>query len=308
MREQLVQSLVRHGLATELLPSEPSLSRYVRAFLGGFHERYPLFHTQTMVLADLPADVAFALLAIGADSCLETKAAIYLFQSAVAVSPTRLGRRQGQENAVFATHETKSAATTQNVSGEIAWLDESSHVLCIMLLLTVFGLESHRPPEMQVMWSVQGVLAHELRQSLTSLPADLKDDVPDHPAAWSEWARSESQRRVKHVAFCVLNLVSMTFDFPAAVPFGQLRVNMPCSAEEWHAPNSEQWLQLRKRTRPKPLLVSSVVESLLAGGGDIAGSPSVLGEFTILHAILQRIQTLSQALPVIPRDISANIE
>lgn len=115
MRQQLVQSLLLHGRTTELLPSAQSLSRYVRAFLDGFHARYPLFHTQTMPLVDLPPDLAFALLAVGADSCLETKAAIYLFESAVAASPPRLGLRQGDINAMFATNEASCVATTPDL-------------------------------------------------------------------------------------------------------------------------------------------------------------------------------------------------
>lgn len=309
MRQKLVQSLLRHGRTTELLPSAQSLSRYVCAFLDGFNKRYPLFHMQTMPLAELPADLAFAMLAVGADSCLETKAGIYLLESAVAVSSTRLSHRQVDSHAAFTTHE-DSAAKTPGSSGENAWLDESSHVLCLMLLLTVFGLENRRPPAMQVMWSVQGVFAHELRQSIMSLPDDQKDDVSDQPTSWPEWARRETRRRVKHAAFCVLNLVSMTFDFPSPVPFGQLRVAVPWSDQEWRATGPDEWLQVRERTRSKPLLLSSVVDSLLAGGGDVAASASctVLGDFTILHAILQRIQTLRQAFPVIPHDISMSIE
>lgn len=223
LRQQLVQSMLRHGRTIEPLPSAQSLSRYVRAFLDGFHERYPLFHRQTMPLADLPADVAFSLLAVGADSCLESKAAIYLFGSAVAVSPTRLGLRQDDINIMLTTNESPFVATRLDFSRENAWLDESSHVLCILLLLTVFTLENRSPLAMQAMWSVQGVFAHELRQSLISLPGEPEDDFSDHPMAWSDWARCESRLRVKHAAFCVLNLVSIIFDFPAAVPFAQLR-------------------------------------------------------------------------------------
>lgn len=266
---------------------------------------------QTMPLADLPADLAFAMLAVGADSCLETKAGIYLLESAVAVSSTRLSQRQGDSHAAFATCDNPSAAETPGSLGENAWLDGSSHVLCIMLLLTVFGLENRSPSAMQVVWSVQGVFAHELRQSIMSLPDNPKDDTPpDHPTAWSEWARREAQRRVKHAAFCVLNLVSMTFDFPSAVPFGQLRVPVPCSDKEWRATGPDEWLQVRDSTQSQPLLLSNVVDSLPDGGGDVAASTTstVLRDVTILHAILQRIQTLRQAFSVIPHDISTRIE
>lgn len=308
MRHHLVRSLLRHGRIAEPLPSEQSLSRYIHAFMGGFHERYPVFHTHTTPLTDLPADLAFALLAIGADSCLENKAALYLFESAVSISPARLGQRQKDLNVVFPSHDMPStAAATPTLVDEDSWLDESSHVLCIMTLLTVFGLQNRSPPAMRVMWSAQGILAHELRQSLSL--CDSQDELTyDHPTAWSEWARCESRRRVKHAAFCVLSLVSLTFDFPAAVRFEQLRVAVPCSAEQWDAPSPEEWLQVRKRTQSEPLLLSGVVEALLSGGGDIAAPSTALGDFTILHAISQRIQTIRQVFPVIPEDIQTNLQ
>lgn len=308
MRQRLVQALLLHGRTAEPLPSAQSLNRYIRAFSEGFHERYPLFHIHTAPLTDLPADLSSALLAIGADSCLETKAALYLFESAVAMSPARLRLRQNKLNPVFAGHDTPSTAgTTPGIWGENSWLDEPSHVLCLMTLLTAFALQNRSPPAMRVMWSVQGVLAHELRQSL-SLCDGQEELTPDQPGAWSGWARRESQRRVKHAAFCAINLVSLTFDFPAAVPFGQLRISVPCLAEEWNATSPEEWQQVRESIHSKPLLLSNFVEALLAGGGDIAAPFSPLGDFTVLHAILQRIQTIRQALPIIPEDIQTNIE
>lgn len=176
-----------------------------------------------------------------------------------------------------------------------------------MLLLTAFALQNRSPPAMRVMWSVQGLFSHELRQNL-SLCDGQGESIYDDPTAWSEWARRESQRRVKHAAFCALNLVSLTFDFPAAVRFEQFQVAVPCSAEEWDAPSPGEWLQMRKRIQAKPLLLSSIVEALLNGGSDIEAPSSVFGNFTILYAILQRIQTIRQVLPVIPQYVQTNIE
>lgn len=309
MRHRLVQALLLHGRTADPLPSAQSLTRYIGAFSEGFHERYPLFHTHTAPLTSLPADLAFALLAIGADSCLETKAALYLFESAVAISPALLGQWQSDLETVFPSHDMLSTAvTTRGLShGEILWLDEQSRVLCLMTLLTAFALQNRSPPAMRVMWSVQGVLAHELRQSL-SLCDDQEELDFDHSGALPEWARRESQRRVKHATFCILNLVSLTFEFPAAVPFGQLRIAVPCSAEEWDAASPEEWQRVRESIHPKPPLLSDLVEAMLAGGENIAAPSSRLGDFTILHAILQRIQTIYQVLPIIPQDIRTNIE
>ncbi|KAH8762546.1 hypothetical protein F5883DRAFT_560689 [Diaporthe sp. PMI_573] len=307
MRENLVQSLLRHGRNAEPLPSTQSVSRYLHAFLDGFHQRYPVFHTRTTPLTGLPSDLIFALLAIGADSCLETKAAFYLLESVVAISPVGLGQRLNDLNVVFASHDTSSTGATPSLSGENSWLDETSHRLCIMTLLTAFALQNRSPPAMRVMWSVQGVFAHELRQSL-SLCDNQEESASDHRTAWLEWARRESQRRVRHAAFCALILVSLTFDFPVAVAFGQLTVAVPCSDEEWDVPSPEEWLRVRKSTHFDPSSLSRVVEALLTGGGDISAPSSILGDFTILHAILQRIRTLRQVLPTMPQDIQTNIE
>lgn len=309
IRSKLVQSLLLYGRTAEPLPSVQSLSRYIQAFFDGFHRRYSMLHTQTKPLSGLPADLIFALLAIGADSCLETKAALYLFESAVSVFNIGFGPRQSDLNLTSASHDMPStaAAAMPGLSGDNTWIDGTSHALCIMTLLTSFALQNRSPTAMRAMWSVQGIFSEKLRQSL--LPCDTQEDLTsDHRTAWPEWARRESQRRVRHAAFCALSLVSLTFDFPVAVALRQLNVTLPCSDMEWDAPGSEEWLQIHKGTCSKPLLLSGIVETLLTSGGDLLPSSSILGDFSVLHAIAQRIRTLCQVLPIIPQDIQANIE
>lgn len=269
-----------------------------------------MLHTQTQPLASFPADLILALLAIGADSCLETKAALYLFESAVAVSNVGLGPRQSDLNLTSTSHDMSATATvaaTPDLSGENTWLDETSHALCVMTLLTSFALQNRSPAAMHVMWSVQGIFAEKLRQSL-SLCDTQEDFASGDRTAWPEWARRESQRRIRHAAFCALSLVSLTFDFPVAVELRHLNVALPCSAMEWDAPSSEEWLRIHKSTRSTPLLLSGITEYLLISEGDVTPASSILGYFSILHVILQRIRTLRQVLPMIPQDNQANIE
>lgn len=310
IRSKLLQSLLLQSRTAESLPSSQSLSRYIQTLSDGFHRRYPMLHTQTQPLAGFPADLLFALLAIGADSCLETKAALFLFESAVAVSNVGLGPRQSDLNLTSASHDMPSTAATPatpDLSGESTWLDETSHVLCVMTLLTSFALQNRSPNAMRAMWSIQGIFADELRRSLSS--CDVQEDLSsDHRTAWLEWARRESQRRVRHAAFCALSLVSLTFDFPVAVALRQLNVAMPCLATEWDAPTSGEWLRIRESSRSKPLFLSGIVEALLTSEGDVAPPSSILGNFSILHAVVQMIRTLRQVLPMIAQDIQANIE
>lgn len=157
------------------------------------------------------------------------------------------------------------------------------------------------------MWSVQGIFADELRQSPS--PCDTQEDfASDHRIAWPEWARWESQRRVRHAAFCVLSLVSLTFDFPVAVALRKLNVALPGSDMEWDAPSSEEWLRLHESTPSKPLLLFGITETLLSIERDVTSSSSILGNLSVLHAIAQKIRTLRQALPMIPQGIQASIE
>lgn len=269
-----------------------------------------MLHTQTQPLASIPADLILALLAIGADSCLETKAALYLFELAAAVSNIEFGPRKSDLNLTAASHDmpsTAGAGATPDLSGESTWIDGTSHALCVMTLLTSFALQNRSATAMRAMWSVQGIFAENLRQSL-SLCETQEDFAPDHRTAWPEWARRESQRRVRHAAFCVLSLVSLTFDFPIAVALRQLSVALPCSTMEWDAPGSEEWLQIRKGICSKPLLLSGIAEALLTSERDVSPPCSILGNLSVLHAIVQRIRTLRQVLPMIPQDIQANME
>lgn len=227
----------------------------------------------------------------------------------MAVSDAGLGPQQSDLDPTFASQDmpTTAAAATPDLSGENTWLDGTSHVLCVMTLLTSFALQNRSPTAMRAMWSVQGIFAEKLRQSLSTCDTH-EDFTSDHRTSWPEWARRESQRRVRHAAFCALSLVSLTFDFPVAVALRKLNIAMPCSDFEWDAPGSEEWLQIRKGTCSKPLLLSGIVETLLTSEGNSLPSSSILGDFSVLHAIVQRIRTLRQVLPIIPQDIHANIE
>lgn len=303
IRQHLVKSLMRGGWDREPLPSTKSLDRYTRAFLDDFHQRCPLFHTHTTGLSFLSPDLTFAYLALGADTCLDIKAALYFFNSAVVMSNARHGKWHKFSGQIDAAKVLLCAGTAKATVKEGMWLDEASHRLCLMLLLTAFALQSRNQAAMEVMWSLQGVFAQRLRESLSN--SDVQEG--DSPS-WQDWARRESRRRMQHAAFCVLNLVSMTFGFPAPVLFSHLSISLPCSAEEWHASSGEEWLQIRNRTYSEPLLASSVVESVLAGETDASLRSPFHGDHTIFHGILQGIQLLRQILPEMPQDAQTKIQ
>lgn len=65
---------------------------------------------------------------------------------------------------------------------------------------------------------------------------------------------------------------------------------------------------MRKSIHSKPVLLSDFVEALVAGGGNTSAPYSLLGKFTVLHAILKRIPTIRQVLPTMPQDIQTNMD
>jgi hypothetical protein len=50
---------------------------------------------------------------------------------------------------------------------------------------------------------------------------------------WQAWARQESAKRTKLLAFAFLNIQSLAYDIPPTLLAEELNVTMPSSSQEW---------------------------------------------------------------------------
>lgn len=305
------------------LPTRLSLARYVRAYVDGFHEHLPFLHIPSMSVAGCSVELTLAMAAVGAQYCFEAEAGLGLFHAARAIATERIRRRdariaaaeRGQER--HTTSPTEYAASSPSVHGRS---DSTSNYT----LNGPLGLPSDRdtstmtaPQREDLMQSAQALLVlmamatwakHKeiLREALaiqSILASIVRDDGlrldprDEPPRTWEEWARFESVLRTKYIVFCFFNLHCIVYDIPPLILNSELNMRLPCNAALFKASTEAQWRDAWKATNGQPKQFQDSLRRLFSptGGETTSRKHSALGNYVLIHAIIQHIFFVRQS-------------
>ncbi|KAK0723386.1 hypothetical protein B0T26DRAFT_852999 [Lasiosphaeria miniovina] len=129
-------------------------------------------------------------------------------------------------------------------------------------------------------------------------------DSSGAPCCWAGWARRESVLRTKHIVFCFFNLHTIVYDLPPLILNAELRLRLPCAAAAFRADTPAEWRAATAVTPGRPPLFHDALRRLfqLTPEADAAAArPSSLGNYVLIHAIIQHIflvrQTASSSYP-----------
>ncbi|KAI0405544.1 amidase signature domain-containing protein [Xylaria palmicola] len=307
---QLIQqlSLFEHVLPTGFkLPSRHSLTRYVTSYFEGFHLHMPFIHSYTWRMSDYPLELVLALATMGAQYCFERQVSERLFNAAKAVLIDKLGRKP------FALgNRAGSFASLENYSPQPEPPD--SYLQCSSLppVTILMGYATWEPKESQVReaLTLQGLLVRILR--LIGLEEDVQSDrdldemSPD--AAWPLWLSRESARRAKLIAFTFLHTHSVAYDVYPVLRSNELRLRLPCCTKEWKAASAGQWIAARRDVVKEQLDFQQAMALLLRnsdGTAPLDPLPTPLGNYVLLHGLLQRIHIVRDlSLPIMDQTAS----
>ncbi|KAJ5496638.1 hypothetical protein N7463_008625 [Penicillium fimorum] len=114
--------------------------------------------------------------------------------------------------------------------------------------------------------------------------------------SWESWIRHESARRTKLAIFCIFVLRSISTNVPSATLLADIRLQLPCQAAEWQAPNAESWEMIHRESE-RPLMFHDHFGLLFHSDTDIPAC-SALGGHVMIHAILQHIFYLHQVTQI----------
>jgi hypothetical protein len=147
--------------------------------------------------------------------------------------------------------------------------------------------------------SLQNQLALLLREQGLRSFGNQDDEIP-----WEDWIHLEGDRRTKFIAYCFFNLHSIAYDTPPLLLTSEMKMDLPQSTREWHADSARQW-QLIQRTTPRTILSFHYILSKLFAVGQGDHPPiSSLGNYVLIHAIIQQIffmrHTSIMADPIAP--------
>ncbi|KAI7201158.1 amidase signature enzyme [Hortaea werneckii] len=190
-----------------------------------------------------------------------------------------------------------------------------------LIVLMAFATWEPQDTLVQESFVLQGVLAHVAREAgLTeesSIPLQLPimhngEGHSGYDREWRQWATDESIRRTKLIAFTFLHTHSIAYNVYPVLRSNEVNLRLPCPTREWNAPDAALWHGFRRET-PKPQLLFQEALSLLLRNRDDASPlepiPTPLGNYVLLHGLLQRIHILRDlSVPIMSKTAALAID
>lgn len=280
------------------IPSRHALTRYITAFFGGFHSHFPYIHRSTFQPSCSPLELTLSMCAAGALYCFERRSSERLFRVAKAIVFERLRQEEAhfgpQTLGLIASNHvyTPEAAPATRRTGPWAPLDMAK------TLLTLVGFATwERKDLLQQAFCLRGLLVQTLRDiGLREVDVSSSGST-SRSAMWDQWVQQESARRTKLVGFCYINVHTVAYNVHPLLWSSELHLKLPCCTALWQATSAAQWSALRRDGKEDQMLFQQALSVLLQGptGTEIVQPiPSPIGNYILLHALLQRIHVVRE--------------
>jgi hypothetical protein len=159
-------------------------------------------------------------------------------------------------------------------------------IIRTFLLLTVFASWERHPELLREMLALQSTLARLVRDHGLSEPEPLPDSAP-----WEDWVRQEADRRTKLIVYCFFNLHSIMYNIPPLLLNSEIKLNMPCPAEEWKACSAAQLRRLHRSRSGTETSFQEAFAKLFIKSPHSSQSTAIspLGNYVLIHAVIQQI-------------------
>ncbi|TKX22541.1 fungal specific transcription factor domain-containing protein 43 [Elsinoe australis] len=235
---------------------------------------------------------------VGAQYCFERRNSERLFQTAKAILMERMRRENvhiGMPVGFMAQSKRLSISD-----------GSSSHERCgpwtpLDLPKTLFALVGfatwERKDILQEAFALRGLLVQSLRDLGLSEDGQTSLQSTSKSAMWDFWIRQESARRTKLMVFCYLNVHSVAYNSQPLLWASDVHLQLPCLSQEWQARSATQWAGLLKEGREQQMTLQHALSILLQGDAatdKVVPMPSPLGNYVLLHAMLQRIHIVRE--------------
>ncbi|GAB1731558.1 hypothetical protein NU195Hw_g7019t2 [Hortaea werneckii] len=304
------------------LPSRHALTRYITSFFDGFHPHMPFIHLPTWQILDHPTELLFGIAAVGAQYCFEKKVSEQLFYAGKVLLMNSL--RTGHDNLSSSIRLSTSKAQSQtNGNASDCYEKYTPIVETVQALIVLMAFATWEPQHTLVQESfvLQGVLAHVAREVGLTEDTHVRSQLPNlhdgdsqsaHNREWRQWAADESVRRTKLIAFTFLHTHSIAYNVYPVLRSNEVNLRLPCTTKEWNAPNAALWHGCRRETRKPQLLFQEALSLLLRNRDDaspLEPIPTPLGNYVLLHGLLQRIHILRDlSVPIMSKTAALPIE
>ncbi|CZR54234.1 related to C2H2 transcription factor (AmdA) [Phialocephala subalpina] len=291
------------------LPTRLALCRYIAAYVNGFHEHLPLIHLPTMTIEGCAIELILGMAAVGAQYCFEGEKGVELFNASQAIAVQRIRRRDARliniQRRAESEVSTLSRGLDDSSNVDTPSLDPSNSGPLGLPSETETSATSEREDLIQTAQALLILMAmatwakHKeiLREALaiqSILATLIRDDgLKSHPvpddATWEEWVRIEITKRTKLIVFCFFNLHCIVYNIPPLILNSEVKLALPSSAAEFKAQSAAAWQEARQ-SGPEILEFQEALRRLFSRSGkDKTGWNSSLGNYVLIHALIQHI-------------------
>ncbi|OAG38010.1 hypothetical protein AYO21_07732 [Fonsecaea monophora] len=295
--------------STFQLPSRLALSRYLAGYVNGFHEHLPFLHIPTLSVNNSCIELILAMAAVGAQYCFEGQKGVELFSVSQSIAMQRIRQRDARlaafhrssevspqysghgKSSDLATGETPRSNSMSGCLGLPSQPDFDSGMQkedlmqtaqALLLLMAMATWAKHREILREAL-AIQSVLATLVRDDgFKSQP--MPDDIN-----WTDWIRRETTKRTKFIVFCFFNLQTIVYNVPSLILASEVDLTLPSNAAEFKAPTASKWKELRARSIPETEFQTALHRLFSRNGNDVTTYNSSLGNYVLVHALLQHI-------------------
>ncbi|KAK3492793.1 uncharacterized protein B0T23DRAFT_380501 [Neurospora hispaniola] len=297
-----------------VFPSRHTLQRFLEGYFTGFHDHLPFIHLPTFLPVEASPELLLAIASVGAQYRFERSRGHALWYAAKAVALEQIRRRNSYEvqgllptSAAYSPHSTRPSPSsgfrhsypsvhrdrpvTQDTHREpYSPNTPQSRLETIQAMLLLFAIG---------LWGAKAIL-HEALSLQSQLALLVREEglhgEPNQAPDWESWVRTESATRTKLIAYCFFNLCSVAYNTVPLLLTSEVQLYLPNATRLWRAGDANQWQEVRQ-TSPNTEVPLPIAFSRLFNRG-IQGPPpqlTSLGNYVLIHAILQHIFVLKQA-------------
>ncbi|KAK0117895.1 hypothetical protein ONS95_012212 [Cadophora gregata] len=314
-----------------ILPTRHTLSRYFEGYITGFNQHLPFLHIPSFSVSKFVPELVLAIAAVGAQYRFENARGNKLWYAAKSVATEQIKKRQSHQVAdILSSPTPRSASLSKSPvsntspddiptprpnhsyvaagrsSKDDIWSPSSQarlgtiQTLLIMMAMGMWG----PPPLLREATSIQNQLALLIREhGLQTV------ECSESQLRWEDWVLFESDRRTKCIAYCFFNLHSIAYDNPPILRTSELKLNLPHSAEEWRAASAEDWESAKRSSSQVALSFHHALSKLFSTDEEDLPPISSLGNYVLIHAIIQQIYIIRQASTIsIPAAINGSLQ
>ena len=283
----------------------------------------PFIHQPTWMMHETAPELVLAVATMGSQYCFEHRTSARLFRAGKAVLMERLLL----ENSRFGP-KTKTFLNIHNYC-PVGGVDCNSHmnginrdrgpwapidtVRALVILMGFATWERHENFVVEA-FSLQSLLVQVLRDIGLDEEPEAAGGSADPKSAWLAWVHHESVRRTKLISFTFLHTHSVAYNVYPVLRSNEIHLRLPCNTAEWKAGSPAQWQLARSSSsdgtgtgtrRKEQLNFQDALSSLLRFADDGNGTapldpiPTPLGNYVLLHGLLQRIHIVRDlSLPI----------